>query len=114
MKSRATPKVGWPLVATKVSSEARTGPVQGAATMPATRPMANAPPYPVPPTRFSRWARPWGTASSKAPNMLLAITTKKRARPTSTQRFDSTVPNAAPLEAAARPMPENIAAMPST
>ena len=76
--------------------------------------MAKAPPKPVPRTPESFCCSPWGSAISKAPNMLAASASRKSASTKTTAGDDSTVPKALPESAAKSPNPEYMAAMPPT
>src|SRR5579872_1653175 len=112
--SSRNPYAASRVVATYARIAASGGPVQGAAMMPPTTPIRNAPPNPRPPTRDSRACSGPGTASSKAPNIDSAMATKNSASGTITQGLARNVPNALPSSANTVPSVPNMAAMPAT
>jgi len=114
VKSIQNPSTALRWVATYASTPASTGPVQGAAMTPATRPIPNAPANPFPPTLVSFCWSAEGSAISNAPNMLAASANRKSASSTTTAGEERTEPKAFPESAAARPRTEYIAAMPPT
>ena len=83
----AMPKATEPLVATKASAAASTGPVQGAAMMPETEPHAEARPgIPRRPLAGAAPAATAGSCSSKAPNIEAAMAAKTSATRADHQR----------------------------
>ena len=91
------------MVETHASTPASTGPVQGAAITPATRPMPKAGRKPAPRTDERRCLRPCGRSSSKAPNIEAARANIITAMPTETHQSESAEPNALPESAAVTP-----------
>ena len=108
------PNATEPCAATNVSAAARTGPVQGAAMIPETSPIANAPARPAPPTPESLACHDEGSCSSNAPNIEAAIAASTIATNPITHGFCITLPNAFPVRAAPTPRAEYIAAIPRT
>ncbi len=88
--------------------------MQGAATMPATRPIPSACANPVPRTIPSFCCTEGGRFRSKAPNMLAASATRKTESTPTTQGDDSAEPNAFPESAAKTPSTEYVMAIPPT
>jgi len=114
VKSSEPPTATERVVATNVSAETSVGPVHGAAMMPPTRPMANAPPKPLPPTDDSRVAKEGGRLSSKAPNMDAAMATNTTAMGTITHGLAMKVPKALPASAKPTPSDAYMTPMPAT
>ena len=102
------------VVATYASNDASGGPVQGAAMIPATSPIPNAPRKPRPPTRARRPCSPDGNATSKAPNIDSPIAKKNSASGTITQGLARKVPNARPRRPKVVPSVPNMVAIPTT
>ena len=101
-------------MATNASTDASTGPVQGAAMMPPTRPMAKAPVKPLPPTADSRVATDGGRLSSKAPNIDSAMATNMTAMARCDPGVGHNVPNALPASAKPTPSDAYMTPMPAT
>jgi hypothetical protein len=89
-------------------------PVHGAAMMPPTRPMPNAPAGPSPPTVVSLPCTSDGKLSSNAPNIDAAIARKTIAMGMTTSGFASWAPKPWPASAATTPSPAYIAPIPLT
>src|SRR6266511_2966605 len=110
----AKPNATEPFAATKVSAAASTGPVQGAAMIPETSPIANAPARPAPPTPARRACHAGGSWSSKRPNIEAAIAARTSATKPTTHGFCAALPKAFPPSAAPTPSAEYMAAIPRT
>src|SRR6188472_1557368 len=108
------PQVASRVVVTYASSESSGGPVHGAAMMPPTRPIRNAPPRPRPPTFDSRACSPEGSAISNAPNIDRPMAAENTASGHTTQGLPRYAPNLLPVRPQMVPSAPNVTAIPAT